>query len=111
MLLLAIVVSGLVVVLPFVQDDMAIDQIVIAVVLDWRDFGLPAATERLQYELDHRKIGMHVGDEHCVLEETDAGVRRVRCSWTVDIAIPGSERRIPLKFGSKAEIAPDGELL
>jgi hypothetical protein len=110
LLIFATLVSALVVVLPFVRDDMALDQIVVAVILDWRDFGLPRATERLQYELDYRKIGMHVGDEHCVLEETASGVRRVQCDWTVDLAIPGSASRIPLRFGSKVEMDPSGEL-
>ena len=111
LLLLAALVSMIVVVLPFVRDDMAIDQIVVAVVLDWRDFGLTAANERLQYELDHRGIGMYVGDEDCLLEETSDGTRVVRCDWTVDIAIPGFDQRVPLKFGSKAEMRPSGDLL
>jgi hypothetical protein len=111
LLFFAAVVSVIVVVLPFVRDDMAIDQIVVAVVLDWRDFGLAAANERLQYELDHRGIGMHVGDEHCLLEQEPDGTRVVRCDWSVDIAIPGFIQRMPLKFGSKAEMRPSGELL
>lgn len=111
LLLLAILVSVVVVVLPFVRDDMAIEQIVVAVILDWRDFGLPAANERLQYELDHRGIGMHVGDEHCLLEKAEDGTRVVRCDWVVDIAIPGIAQRVPLKFGSKAEMRPSGDLL
>ena len=111
LLLLAALVSALVVVLPFVRDDMALDQIVVAVALDWRDFGLPTAEKRLQYELDYRKIGGQVGDEHCVLEETPSGTRRVHCDWTVEIAIPGVERRVPLRFGSRVEMKASGELL
>jgi hypothetical protein len=110
LLLFTAVVSMIVVVIPFVRDDLVLDQIVVAVVLDWRDFGLEAANERLQFEMDNRGIGMQVGDEHCVLEEPTAGGYRVRCDWSVDIALPGVRRRVPLKFSSKAGIYEDGEL-
>ena len=110
LLFFAAVVSMVVVVVPFVRDDLVLDQIVVAVALDWRDFGKASATERLQFELDNRSIGMSVGDEHCVLEETQSGLKRVQCHWQVEIAVPGVEDRIPLKFSSKAEIDEEGSL-
>ena len=110
LLFFAAVVSMVVVVVPFVRDDFVLDQIVIAVALDWRDFGSAAAQERLKYEMDNRAIGMSVGDEHCSLTETPNGLKRVQCQWQVEIAVPGSEHRIPLNFNSKAEIDEEGQL-
>ena len=57
------------VVYPWVRDDMLLDRVVQAVALDWRDFGPDAARTRLQYELDHNRIGMQVADEDCAIKK------------------------------------------
>lgn len=94
---------------PYVLDDQRLDTAVMAVALDWRDFGLEKAKTRLQYELDARKIGMQVGDDDCTFEESPEG-RTVRCAWKVDVVIPGIKRLIPMSFESVAWIRPDGDL-
>jgi hypothetical protein len=96
---------------PYLRDDAVMDWMVRAVALDWRDFGRDAAVERLQYELDHQRIGLHVGDDHCALTESGDGTRQVRCAWGAALVVPGTELRWPLSFASHAAISPEGELL
>jgi hypothetical protein len=79
------------------------------VALDWRNFGREAAVARLQYELDHRGVGVQVGDEQCQLEQVDAG-RRVSCEWSVNMQVPGRDAPVPLTFSSVAVVGPDGSL-
>jgi hypothetical protein len=105
--ILAVCAAGLFA--PYFLDDQRLDTAVMAVALDWRDFGLDAAHERMQYELDHRHIGLWVTDDDCVLTETTAG-KQVVCHWGVDVAIPFTEEHAPLAFQSVATIAPDGDL-
>ncbi len=93
---------------PYALDDQQLDAIVMAVALDWRDFGQKQADQRLQYELD-RQVGLQVGDDACGLTEDDAG-RHVRCAWSVRVPLPGAARVIPLSFASEATITPDGDL-
>ncbi len=117
--LLLVVVVGLILVLgpitvmagPFVRDDWLLDRIVRAVALDWRDFGRDRARARLEYELDHNGIGLHVRDDDCTLVEEPSGVRRVTCAWEVRFVVPASGMGWPLSFGSEASIGTDGDLL
>lgn len=95
---------------PYVRDDVVLDRVVRSVALDWRDFDTETARTRLQYELDRRQIGLHVGDEDCALTEDADGHRAVRCAWTVELAVPLSEQRLPLAFSSEARLTPDGRL-
>lgn len=95
---------------PYVRDDLVLDRVVLAVALDWRDFGQEKAQARLEYELDHQAIGLQVSDEDCVLHAADAGVRRVSCAWTALVAVPVLEWTVPLPFRSVAEVGPDGSL-
>ena len=88
---------------PYVMDDLALDRIAHAVVLDWRDFGRDKAVERLQHELDRQAIGMHVQDESCAFEETETELA-VRCHWSTQIAIPGTAFTLPLEFASEASV-------
>jgi hypothetical protein len=94
---------------PYVADDVALDRIVRAVALDWRDFGEPKARERLEYELDHQGIGAQVRDGDCALGQ-DAGERFVACRWTVPVTLPGTELVWPLSFASTARIDAAGDL-
>jgi len=95
---------------PYVQDDRALDRIVQAVALDWRDFGLETARTRLQYELDRQRIGLQVSDDDCTFEVLEGGTRVVRCAWAVEVPLPLSSRRIPMSFRSEARMEPDGDL-
>ncbi len=94
---------------PFVMDDLALDRVVRAVALDWRDFGREAAESRLEYELDREGIGMQVDDEDCALTE-DAGDKIVECRWHTAFAVPGIPEPVVLPFASRATIAEDGDL-
>ena len=96
---------------PFLRDDAALDWVVIAVALDWRDFGEDAAVERLQYELDHQGIGLHVDDDDCELQPRSDGARTVSCDWGVALAVPGTDVVLPLAFHSSATLSAAGELL
>lgn len=94
---------------PFVMDDLALDRVVRAVALDWRDFGREAAESRLEYELDREGIGMQVKDEDCALIE-DAGEKIVECSWQTAFVVPGVPDPVVLPFASRATIAENGDL-
>lgn len=105
----AAIALPLAVVAPFVRDDWKLDRIVKVVALDWRDFGEQKARERLEYELDHQRIGMNVADDDCDLH-AEGDARRVACEWGVVLPIPWTEWSVPLSFSSSAELAPDGAL-
>lgn len=92
---------------PFLRDDLVLDRVVLAVALDWRDFGREKARARLEYELDHQRIGLQVTDEDCALVEDDR-IRRVECAWTADVRVPLLGIAVPLNFRSVAELSPDG---
>lgn len=95
---------------PYLRDDRSLDVVVRVVALDWRDFGADTARARLQYELDHRGIGMWVRDEDCRLEQ-DGDVREVACEWRVGLPVPGTALAIPLRFASRAVLTPAGDLV
>jgi hypothetical protein len=101
---------ALVLVFPYLRDDWVLDGIVKAVALDWRDFGEAKARERLQYELDARDIGTHVRDDACDLTTRADGAKQVGCAWSVQLAVPGAGRVLPLSFTSVAVVLPDGDL-
>ena len=95
---------------PYIQDDRALDRVVRAVALDWRDFGLETAQTRLQHELDRQRIGLQVSDDDCAFEVWEGGTRVVRCAWEVEVQLPLVARRIPMSFQSEARMEPDGDL-
>jgi hypothetical protein len=96
-------------ILRYVMDDQKLDGIAMTVALEWREFGIEKAKERLQYELDHQSVGAEIGDDTCALTEAD-GQKVVACAWGVDYAIPGVGRSIPLGFQSRATITASGDL-
>jgi hypothetical protein len=95
---------------PYVQDDHTLDQVVRAVALDWRDFGLETAQTRLQHELDRQRIGLQVSDGDCAFQEVEGGTRVVHCAWEVEVRVPLLSRGIPMSFRSEARVEPDGHL-
>jgi hypothetical protein len=109
--LLGLVSVPLATVLPLLRDDWALDRIVVAVALDWRDFGEDKARQRLQYELDHAGIGGQVSDEACTFGAEPDDVRAIACRWGVSVDLPLVTRRIPLAFESVARIDRRGGLL
>ena len=96
---------------PYVRDDMVLDRIVLAVALDWRDFGREKAHTRLQYELDRQRIGLQVGDDNCTFGIHEDGIRTVRCRWEAQLTIPFTDVSRPLQFESLAHLSVDGDLL
>ncbi len=93
----------------FVIDDQALDHVVVAVALDWRDFGEDKARDRLGWELDHRALSSRLPEGACgMVSEVEAG-RSVACSWSVEVELPGLGRW-PLAFGSVARIDAQGVL-
>lgn len=95
---------------PSLRDDVILDGVVRAVVLDWRDFGLARAQERLAYELDARHIGEQVGDESCLFRQGDDGDFAVSCDWSAYIDLPWLKQPIVLTFSSAATLGADGSL-
>ena len=108
-LMLVVAVPALTV-MPLFRDDSALDGVVVAVALDWRDFGAESAQERLQYELDHHGIGAHVKDEDCLLSSEADDVRQVRCMWSVDVRFPLLSAPVPMHFESVARVDRNGVL-
>ena len=104
---LAVVAGALSVVWPYVRDDLLLDRTVRSVALDWRDFGRAKAQARLEYELDHLDIGMHVRDEDCGLVDER---REVRCEWSAAIEIPATDWVLPLRFRSVVRLDEGGSL-
>ncbi len=98
-------------ILPLIADDYRLDGVVVAVALDWRDFGQEVAQERLQYELDHQSIGSQVGDQDCAFSLDGDGLRLVRCAWEVEVILPGLSRPLPLAFASSAGVDSNGVLV
>jgi hypothetical protein len=91
------------------RDDAMLDWIVLAVALDWRDFGHERAVARLQYELDRRGIGAQVADDDCRLVHHPDGRREVACSWIAQVPSPIGGR-VGVPFGSRAVVDRDGRL-
>lgn len=91
------------------RDDYALDGIAVAVALDWRDFGIDKARQRLQFELDRAGLDA-VRDEACTLDETKDGARKVACAWRMDLVLPLWPRPIPLSFASEASVDRNGVL-
>ncbi len=95
--------------LGYVLDDLALDDVAVAIALDWRDFGEAAAQERLSFELDRLGVSDRLPSDACALRAEAGGARAVRCAWTVGLALPGL-RPVPLSFGSEARVTAAGEL-
>jgi hypothetical protein len=94
---------------PYVRDDLRLDAIVKAVALDWRDFGEARAVQRMEYELDHQSIGSWVEDNDCAMS-TQGAERTVRCAWGIGIPVPATEWMIPVTFESVATVDPSGDV-
>jgi hypothetical protein len=93
-----------------VLDDDQLDHVVVAVALDWRDFGEAEANERLRYELDARGLAARVPSDACGLRHDAEGVRSVACTWNVAVEVP-LVGAVPLGFGSTAGIDANDVLL
>ena len=91
---------------PLLHDDYQLDQAVLAVALDWRDFGEERARQRLQLEVAERAI-QQPRVEDCVFVRDEE--LRVRCAWGVAIALPGGGS-LPLSFESRAVVTASGDL-
>jgi len=89
---------------PYVRDDYVLDSIVEEVALDWKDFGEETAKARLQYELDHRQIGLQVPDEACAMSADENGTQTVECAWAVVVTIPVVQLDVPMSFQSQATV-------
>lgn len=93
-----------------VLDDDQLDHVVVAVALDWRDFGEAEASERLRYELDARGLATRVPTDACALRHDAERVRSVACTWSVAVEVPLAGA-VPLGFASTASIDANGVLL
>ena len=94
---------------PAVSDQIKLDWIVRTVALDWRDFGRDRAFQRLQYELDHQGVGLHIVEQGCVLRALPEGHREVRCDWHASLPVPLSAPWV-IPRSARAVVDPDGRL-
>lgn len=93
-----------------VLDDHALDDVVVAVALDWRDFGRETAEARLDAEL--RGIGLAERAERGACQLEARGARRdVLCDWTVEVRLPWTDAPWPVRFESHAGIDAGGALV
>ncbi|MCA9711929.1 MAG: hypothetical protein KDK70_39195 [Myxococcales bacterium] len=93
-----------------VLDDRELDGIAVAVALDWRDFGLERARQRLQHELDRRGVE-GIDERVCALTLEADAVRRVACAWEVEVELPLRERPLTLAFASVARVDRHGTVV
>jgi len=105
---IALLVGAAVPLFPLFRADQALDGLVRAVALDWRDFGRQRAEERLQLEMASQHLDAYLRVDDCRLEEGEAKV--VHCAWGTSLRVPVVHRRIPLRFESHAEIDASGDL-
>ena len=82
---------------------------VLAVVMDWRDFGRNKAESRLEWIIRSRDLEGALSVEDCVLKEGDEGGRSVTCAWTFDVNVP-LYGVVPLNLESSAMVDALGEI-
>jgi len=63
----------------------------------------------LQYELDHRAVGLHISEDHCSLSVLPEGHREVRCDWHAALPVPFASPWV-LPRSSRVVVDPDGRL-
>lgn len=78
------------------------DKIVRVVVLDWRDFGLDTAEQRLSFELARTGLTKVLQSEDCTFFKSERGWT-VECAWVAQISLPWTDVRVPLQFVSSGE--------
>ncbi len=105
----ALVVGAAIPLGPLLRNDYVLDDIVRAVALDVRDFGVEKGTERLRFELASRGLEEHVRADDCTVERSARGID-VRCAWEVILDVKVVERRLPIRFSSEAHVTPSGDL-
>lgn len=109
LVVIALVAGTLALLGPYFRDDAALDLIVRAVALDWRDFGFERAIERFELERAAQSIGPQIDDEDCSMKKERDGTRIVSCAWGVVLNVPGG-LDVPIRFDSRAVVEPDGSL-
>lgn len=90
-------------------DDQALDDVVVAVALDWRDFGEETARARLDLEIDRLGLRSRLPAQACGLRVGAEDRRTVACAWEIGVAVPGLGR-LPLALASEATIDAGGAL-
>jgi hypothetical protein len=106
---LALLIGAAIPLGPLLRDDFVLDDVVRAVALDVRDFGVEKGTERLRFELAARGLEDHVRATDCTIEQGEQGID-VRCAWQVVLDVQVVERRLPIRFSSQAHVTPSGDL-
>ena len=111
--LAAMLLATVLFVSPFVQPvrhDWNLDGEVLGVAMDWRDFDVDKAKERLDFEIQRQGMVPWVSKDDCQFVVENKSDRVVRCRWDVDVLIPVVGARVPMQFESQAVIRSDGEI-
>ena len=93
-----------------IRDDWVLDGELMAVALDWRDFGDDKAEQRLDWVLSHRHLQQSVNKEDCEFIRDEQTKKVVSCRWQTEVVWPIVSWTLPLEFQSEAAIDPQGEL-
>ena len=92
------------------RADWTLDGDLMAVVMDWRDFGRNKAETRLGWVLRQRGLERYLTTDACVFNGTDQGVKSITCAWftTVDVPLYGP---VDLHLQSYARVDESGEVV
>ena len=93
-----------------IRDDWVLDGELMAVALDWRDFGEDKAEQRLEWLLSHRHLQQSVNKEDCEFSRDEQTKKVVSCRWETEVVWPIVGWTLPMEFQSQAAIDPQGEL-
>jgi len=109
--LAGLLVFGLLPVQRPIRDAWALQGDLLAVAMDWRDFGENKAVERLGWTLKHRELGESLSMDDCQFQTAPSGDRRVSCVWEVVARWPGLDWHYTLQFEAAAVLDPAGEVV
>ncbi len=96
--------------LPPLKRDMALDKGVKVAAISWVDRGEPAAWESLEYALAASSFGPDVEPRAMCALEPEGEERVVRCAWDERVRVPLFDVVVPLMFQSEARIDAAGDV-
>ena len=96
--------------LPPLKRDMALDKGVKVAAISWVDRGESAAWDSLEYALAGSSFGSDVEPQTMCVLEPEGEERVVRCAWDERVRVPLFDVVVPLLFESEARIDAAGDI-